>query len=182
MEVKTCTICGEDKPFAEFRFGGRASNGKRYRASDCNECHRRSSRSYRAAHLEERRAAELVYSRTHAERKRENARRWYADNTERAIENEKRRYRLDPEYKRDLAHMGRAKKHGAPVIEFVRRRKVFERDGGICHVCSEAVAWEDFQVDHVVPLSKGGDHTYANVKTTHRRCNLARRYSKTGDT
>ena len=33
---------------------------------------------------------------------------------------------------------------------------------------------ESAQVDHVVPRSSGGSHTWANVRLTHRQCNMER--------
>ncbi len=58
--------------------------------------------------------------------------------------------------------------------------KVFERDKGICQICWLPVLRElrgairDSQaptLDHGVPLSKGGDHTYENVRLAHYGCN-----------
>jgi len=52
------------------------------------------------------------------------------------------------------------------------------RDGGICHICKGIVDWEASplsnrygSIDHVVPLAKGGTHTWDNVKLAHRLCN-----------
>jgi hypothetical protein len=54
-------------------------------------------------------------------------------------------------------------------------RVVFARDEGICRICGEPVEWEDAEFDHIVPISKGGAHTEANLATTHRRCNRSKR-------
>lgn len=55
---------------------------------------------------------------------------------------------------------------------------VFARDGWKCKLCGSGVDLSlpvnhDLRpnLDHVIPLSKGGTHTYANVQTTCRRCN-----------
>lgn len=60
------------------------------------------------------------------------------------------------------------------------------RDKGICWLCGEPVDWSDVtynenghcvtgnmypSVDHVVPLAKGGVHSWDNVRLAHRRCN-----------
>lgn len=47
------------------------------------------------------------------------------------------------------------------------RRALFARDGGRCVYC-EAPATS---VDHVVPRSRGGQHTWENVVSACRRCN-----------
>jgi 5-methylcytosine-specific restriction endonuclease McrA len=56
----------------------------------------------------------------------------------------------------------------------VRRLVVLERDDGICGLCGHDVDPFDFHVDHVVPLSAGGTHSYANVQVAHPFCNMAK--------
>lgn len=61
-------------------------------------------------------------------------------------------------------------------------RSIGHRDGWICHLCGWIVqqnagtAYEPFgaTVDHVIPLAKGGAHTWDNVALAHRRCNTSR--------
>jgi 5-methylcytosine-specific restriction endonuclease McrA len=33
---------------------------------------------------------------------------------------------------------------------------------------------ENFHVDHIVPICKGGEHTYANVQPAHPICNISK--------
>lgn len=49
---------------------------------------------------------------------------------------------------------------------------IFKRDRGICGLCKEWVAPRYASIDHVKPLSKGGEHTMNNVQLTHLKCNL----------
>jgi len=56
---------------------------------------------------------------------------------------------------------------------------VFERDSWTCHLCSQRVDAslsgldpDGPTIDHVTPLSRGGEHSYANTACAHRRCNL----------
>jgi hypothetical protein len=63
-------------------------------------------------------------------------------------------------------------------VEDVDRLRVFERDEWTCHICAGPVDRElpnsdpmGPTLDHVVPLSAGGLHSYKNVKLAHRRCN-----------
>lgn len=69
--------------------------------------------------------------------------------------------------------------------------RLFKRDGGICYLCGRMCEWDDGaerdgtfiagdcypSVDHVIPVSKGGTHTWDNIKLAHRSCNLAKRDS-----
>jgi len=55
---------------------------------------------------------------------------------------------------------------------------VAKRDNYKCHICRKQVKMDlhvlDNQaptLDHLIPLSLGGDHTYANIRLAHRICN-----------
>lgn len=48
---------------------------------------------------------------------------------------------------------------------------VLKRDGASCHICKELVEPEELDFDHVVPLSRGGSHTEANIAVSHAHCN-----------
>jgi 5-methylcytosine-specific restriction endonuclease McrA len=47
------------------------------------------------------------------------------------------------------------------------RRAVFARDSGKCQYCGRSAE----SIDHVVPRSKGGPHSWENVVACCRRCN-----------
>jgi len=68
----------------------------------------------------------------------------------------------------------RAYKLASPGVEHVRLTVVAVRDGWQCHLCGRAVKRKDASMDHLIPLSKGGAHTYQNVALAHRRCNSQR--------
>lgn len=86
----------------------------------------------------------------------------------------------------ELAHAHdreRAKRPGVQVgvAEVFAHREIFERDAWRCGVCTKSINPEltyphpsSASLDHVVPLSEGGQHTRANTRATHLRCNLSR--------
>src|SRR5215217_1857451 len=49
----------------------------------------------------------------------------------------------------------------------LNRRAVFARDGHRCQYCGAAAE----NIDHVIPRSKGGPHTWENVVAACRPCN-----------
>ena len=51
------------------------------------------------------------------------------------------------------------------------RRAVFLRDGGRCQYCGKRAE----SIDHVVPRSRGGNHTWDNVVAACGRCNSIKR-------
>ena len=46
-----------------------------------------------------------------------------------------------------------------------------ELDQGRCHYCGQAIPPKQLTMDHVVPLSRGGTSTKANLVTTCKDCN-----------
>lgn len=59
-------------------------------------------------------------------------------------------------------------------VEHIDRVVVFERDNGICGLCGMAVVGP-FTIDHIIPISKGGPHSYENVQLAHPTCNFSKR-------
>lgn len=71
---------------------------------------------------------------------------------------------------------------------------LYKRDNGICHICGGKCDWGDHKykgryfivgkkypsIDHVIPLSKGGTHSWDNVKLAHLSCNSAKGASLVG--
>ena len=98
------------------------------------------------------------------------ARRWFQDNKDRL-----RRIRADwreanRDKSADYTRKRRAKRLDQ-YVEDVERSVVYERDAGVCGICGYGVGAEEFEVDHIVPLSRGGLESYGNVQATHRECN-----------
>jgi 5-methylcytosine-specific restriction endonuclease McrA len=66
--------------------------------------------------------------------------------------------------------------------ERVSSTKVFERDGWLCHICGRKTLKDKRgkihdrapHLDHIVPLSLGGPHTYANTACACMKCNLTK--------
>ncbi len=79
--------------------------------------------------------------------------------------------------KRQGRHRRRARMHNARV-EAIDPSKIAKRDKYKCHICRRRVNMNlDVQdsysptMDHLIPISLGGDHTYANIRLAHRICN-----------
>ena len=68
-----------------------------------------------------------------------------------------------------------AEKFGVKIDRSFTLYHVFVRDQGVCHICEKRVYAKDASIDHVKPLSKGGDHVPDNVKLSHLKCNRERR-------
>ena len=75
------------------------------------------------------------------------------------------------------------RKYMAPSL----RRKIYERDGGVCCKCKEPTRFfkslydspfgdqpKAGSVDHIIPVSKGGTNDESNLRWMCRSCNCAR--------
>lgn len=79
----------------------------------------------------------------------------------------------------------RTKVQNAMVDRDISLDKLITRDKGVCHICGLACNCNDYvmkdgtiitgnnypSIDHVIPLAKGGKHSWENVKLAHRICN-----------
>jgi hypothetical protein len=88
--------------------------------------------------------------------------------------------RAQPEYRlRNREAKARRRAHkAAGVVERFKHSDIFERDGWCCGLCGKAVNRGAVAphplsptIDHIIPLSRGGDHTRANVQCAHFLCN-----------
>lgn len=75
----------------------------------------------------------------------------------------------------------RAAAYGVRYDPHVTLKSVMKRDGGLCKLCGRPVDTTDRRgnglgyyyptIDHIVPLSKGGEHVMSNVQLSHMICN-----------
>jgi 5-methylcytosine-specific restriction endonuclease McrA len=77
----------------------------------------------------------------------------------------------------------RAKKAGVPYIYGIKPEQVFARDRWCCQLCGCKTPQRlrgknqlrSPEVDHIVPISQGGGHTWDNVQCACRKCNQLKR-------
>ena len=93
--------------------------------------------------------------------------------------------RADVEAKKEMSRQRLTKHRAAKAsgVDFTEAQ-VLERWGTNCHICEEPInldaprhsksaGWKNgLHLDHVIPLTKGGEHTLENVKPAHAMCNL----------
>lgn len=146
---KPCKTCSLTLPIERFAKS----------SVNCRACTSVLGRIARQRNPEEFRERSRKFRAEHPEKMRAATSRWRKNNRERILSHNQKR---------------RARRSNAPSVEFVDRGVVFSRDGGVCHICRRRVSCKGFHLDHLVPLSAGGEHTYANVRIAHPRCNMSR--------
>lgn len=52
------------------------------------------------------------------------------------------------------------------------RFAIYERDGYRCRKCGVSQRYAQLEIDHIIPIAKGGKSTYNNLQTLCHRCNL----------
>jgi 5-methylcytosine-specific restriction endonuclease McrA len=147
-------VSGPRKPCA--RCGGEKGPGERRRY--CDEC--------KPFVVEEKR-----------EKSNARGRRWHRANREHH-NRQMRERRKDPEVAERIDRQSKLwadrKRAGAAFVEDVIPLVVLERDDGVCGICGEDVDPTKFDLDHIIPLRRGGLHNYENVQVAHRACNASK--------
>ena len=77
-------------------------------------------------------------------------------------------------------------KNKSNINNDISLEKLMQRDEGICKICGRQVDINDYyytdegyfiagknypSIDHIIPLAKGGTHTWNNIQLAHRHCN-----------
>jgi 5-methylcytosine-specific restriction endonuclease McrA len=166
--TKVCTSCGIEKILEEF---GKTKKGKFGRASRCRLCASQYNKEY---HIKNKISIlERHANHREANRERINAygRQHYYDCIDYYRAYAKQYAKDNPEKMVDYVARRRARMYGSTAYEVIDKRIVFERDKGICHICQLPADPKKWELEHIVPLSKGGQHNYSNVAVAHRSCN-----------
>jgi 5-methylcytosine-specific restriction endonuclease McrA len=106
------------------------------------------------------RARSRAYYAAHKDACKANVRAWQLENSGRVRD-----------IKREAFHRRRARIK-AQFVEDVRAALLVLRDEGRCGICGGDLEGPDFHIDHIVPVSRGGEHSYANTQLAHASCNV----------
>lgn len=59
-------------------------------------------------------------------------------------------------------------------VEPINYKRVLRESGGVCGICKHPLDLFGTDFDHIVPLARGGTHTFDNIQATHARCNRSK--------
>lgn len=193
--LKRCPKCGIEKP-ATLEYFYHNKQKKSGLACYCKECSRprkhewfeankERAREYDREYREKNRERILARRRAYhaAHREKENARR--RKNNERNREQKREYNRQWQRNNRDLNLAGsqryRARKRGAQGTHTAEDlRLIYESQKGLCWWCEKPVG-DSYQVDHRIPLSRGGSDNPENLVIACPACNQSKRDKMPGE-
>lgn len=171
ITTKLCTKCGESKPFAGFSKNIRARDGMNCHCKDCAriatavwrannpERARASENAYRAANIDKVKARYVAHYKANYDKKKANVLRWQAEHPESV-----RMYRATARARRRAAEAGGSLSTGLA-------EKLFKLQRGKCACGCKQPLGDDYHLDHIMPLARGGSNTDDNIQLLRSRCN-----------
>ena len=199
--MKTCFKCHKEKELVEFYVHHRMADGH---LNKCKDCAKKDVIQYRNANIEKIQAYDKkrndlphrvkqrnLYTKEHAEHKRLYAKLYYKLHRDKRdayikanadeIKLRKRRYRKKYAAKIMVQNRKRLALKMSVRHEDYVDNYIFERDGWICGICGRKINRRlknpnpfSVSIDHIIPLSKGGDDSPTNVQAAHLRCNMSK--------
>lgn len=89
----------------------------------------------------------------------------------------------------NINHRTKKRYKGITVNSNISLFKLAQRDNNQCQICGLLVDWDDKEhakktiicgdmypsIDHIIPISKGGLHSWNNIQLAHRKCNYLKK-------
>jgi 5-methylcytosine-specific restriction endonuclease McrA len=156
--------------------------------ADCKVAHRDYYIQWRKDNPEIVKASILRDRTLHKERYLQTSYRWAKNNPEKIKESNRKRRLKNPERDRVATRLRKARKKNVEHEKYTTQ-DILDTYGTVCYLCNKEIDltanrktgignWQyGLQLDHVIPISKGGSDTVSNVKPTHGICNLRKRDS-----
>lgn len=168
--TRTCSECERRLAITEFHKDKAATDGYR---SKCKECRISHVKKWYADNRERQSTKELVRRRS---------------NPEKYAEKEAARYKKDKEKRLLLAtehsHLRKARKKLVKTERGITKVALRKKFGSKCYYCGIEM---DFStgagrvfnrsmatIEHLIPLAKGGEHTFENTVLACRHCNISK--------
>ncbi len=167
--TKICTMCKKDKPVTDYYIYPYCKDGRSYRCGPCADKATMASNAKRAK-------GEIYQIK----------RKWYLDHRDLGLARAKKYWMDHPDFQKawrknspekarllskQSSNRRRAHKLNAPINDFTKEewKLLLVEFGNVCYYCKKGNL--PLTLDHVIPLSKGGSHTYSNIVPACKSCN-----------
>jgi 5-methylcytosine-specific restriction endonuclease McrA len=177
-----CSKCGTLLPLTDenFQHDRQKSDGYRHECKSCRRLHYKSNaeeiketnRAYREANPDKVRETNLRYSRKEEVKKRH--KEYNQSHAEQIRKNNRSLVDRNRERYRAYWRNRWARKHaseGNLTPEDIQAQ--FKRQKGKCYYCNNPLG-DDYELDHVVPLSRGGSNLPDNIVMACKPCNRSK--------
>lgn len=175
MTIKPCVRCGA----TDRHKSGRCKPCNNARSAKYRQAHPEYDAKYRQAKPEKVKAANDIWRKANLGKRRAYNTIWrkanpkYRDaNLERARAYNAKYSKSHPEKRRIKEHNRRARKrNNGGRLSPNLAETLFKRQRGLCVCCKQPLG-EDYHLDHIMPLSRGGKNEDFNIQLLTARCNL----------
>lgn len=176
MELrKRCCRCKVEKTHGEFTKNRSAPDGRQYACRPCRREEKIAGMDKSLARKRHRYRTEPTYRASVLKACRQR----YEANPDQFVARMAAWRRANPE-RHNMNNARRRALQKNAFIENVHSLVLLEQADGICGICGQDVDPFDFHVDHIVPLSRGGEHSYVNTQVAHPSCNVRKWASMPG--
>lgn len=176
--TKRCSKCNCEKELSEF---GKRSKTKDGLSCQCKPCMgqyyrenaeriKQRSQEWHSSNREKSRAIKKKWAEANPDKQNAAIRAWQEKNAERFAATKKEWRESNREVLR-VHVINRRRKLAEGNLSFNIVELLMIRQNGVCAGCGEHLG-NDYHIDHIHPISKGGVNTDENVQLLHSRCNL----------
>ncbi len=168
--TRTCALCEKRLPISEFHKDKTATDGYRSR---CKKCRIKHVKGWYEENKERQSLREKIRRKSDPEK--------YAEKeAERYVRDREKRINLATEH----SHRRKARKLKTVIEKGISKRALKKKFGTKCYYCQKEM---DFSVgtgrkfnrdmatiEHLIPLARGGEHTWENTVLACRHCNISK--------
>jgi len=174
---KTCTKCGKPYPATTEYFHKNNSYADGLRR-ECKICINELAYKYRIANIEKTRAATNTWNKNHKEIMRAVQSRWRTNHKEEHKRKNLEWKKNNPEKYKAIARAGWQNRRAKEKQAVGRHTKeeiatLYKSQNGKCWYCLIDIS-KYFEVDHRIPISRGGSNDVGNLCLTCQKCNQSK--------
>ena len=184
--TKVCSVCKIEKNITDFYLSGSRcksctlQQSKIYREINKKAIQKRRKERYQQ-NIEQMRKKGREDAAKYKEINNERSRKWHAAHKVDANSKRRKHKEDNPEIYNIGKIINKGRRHGYEVVILdydITLEKLVKIHGAICHICGKPINMdiknicsEKATIDHIIPMSRGGAHSWGNTAPAHYGCN-----------